>query len=194
MMEVDHQPPKPSEQDSQEPFLSPIALSVTPTSGRAQTRVQHRPSTLKITTPTTKQASARKIHEKTMSKVERKHDTSLKKLYVLNPAPYQEQYPKDPLDAPIPPKPLYSDCPSNKTAIEYNNASSPHVLRHKNNEKPSFSINTLLLPSTINRRSKKHFLDNPKPHYDANGRSNTTRGNFTQCHGRRTMAMMATFA
>jgi len=150
MMEVDCWPPKPSEWDPLALFLSPIALTMTPTGERVQTWVQHRPSMLKTTSTMTKWASTQKSHKAITLKVAR---TSTTRSYVMKQAPYQVQPLKDHPDKPIPPKPSYLDCPTSKTVVCSNNASLPHVFGHKNKEQLSFSPNPQLPPPMFNRQS-----------------------------------------
>jgi len=85
----------------------------------------------------TNQASAQKSHKAITLKVARRHSTSTTRPYVTKQAPYQVKPPKDHLDEPVPPKPPYLDCPTNKTAVGSNNASLPHAFGHKNKERLS---------------------------------------------------------
>jgi len=141
MMEVDRRPPKTSERDPLVPFYSPTALTVTPTGGRAQTRVQHRPPTLKTNPPTTKQSSARKGYAPTL-KAATRFDTSTTRLYGIYPAPYQVRPPKEHPDETIPPKPPYSAGFTTKTTAENNTDSSPLACGHKQEESPASSTDT----------------------------------------------------
>jgi len=163
MMNVDWWLPKTSERDSLALFPSPIALTATPTSGRVQTPVQHRPYTLKNIPPMTKRASAQKSYEPTW-KVAMRHDTSTSRPYVMNYAPYH------PPDKPIPPKPPYSNGPINTSTSTPSEASSPFAFGYKNKRQPSPSTNSQLLLTMINQWS------------------NNGTPMATQCHNEMTMA------
>jgi len=108
MMEGDCWLAKTSERDPLVPFLSNIVLTVTPTGGRAQAQVQHRPSMLKMTSSTTTPSRARKSTGNAL-KVAMQCNTSSTRPFVMRQAPCQERLAKDHPKDPIPPKPPYSD-------------------------------------------------------------------------------------
>jgi len=138
MMKADRQPPKMSQRDPPALFPSPLALTMTPTGGRAQTPVQHRPYALKNTPPMTKRASTQKSYEEPTGKVATRRDTSTLRPYDMNYAPPPL---KDPPDKPIPPKPPYSNGFINTpTSAPPNNASPPFAFGYKNEQQPSPSI------------------------------------------------------
>jgi len=76
------------------------------------------------------------------------------RIYVKTQALYKVQPPEDPPDEPIPPKPPYSDHPTNKAMICPKNIRSPHEFCHKKELPPLLSNYAQLPLLLINPRSK----------------------------------------
>ncbi len=108
MMNSDRRLTKTSERDPLVPFPSNTALTVTPTGGRAQTPVQHRPPMLKKTPSTTTSSRARKNTGNASTAATRRYASSTRSS-AMRQAPSPEQLAKDHPKDPIPSKPPYPD-------------------------------------------------------------------------------------
>jgi len=110
MAEVNLWPPTTSKREPLVQYTNNKALTVPPTSGRAQIKVQQKLPTVNTVKSTTERPSPRQIYEHTaMNGVEQSFIEEVKCYHI---SPSHLSTPEDPLAASIPPKPPYHAGPS----------------------------------------------------------------------------------
>ena len=117
------------EQDPQAPFPTPIALTVTPTSGRAQIQVHHRPSMSNTTNTMMEWPTAWQMHKQISLTMSRLCKVPMTIQNAPTYAPYKAWPPEIPSEALILSIAPYHTCP-NKAMTGLNNTSQPHGSVH----------------------------------------------------------------
>jgi len=160
MADANRWPSITAKRDTPAPSPTPRALTVSPTSGRAQTQVQFKTPTLNTAHPMTERFSHHQTDEQTSIMESLKNAASQRQVQVTKYAPYNKQALEDIPGETIPPKPPHHTGIS--TAMTGLNCSHQlHRLGHKSQAKSSLHSTTTALPPLPKMQMRKLAIQTP---------------------------------